>query len=126
MRKKYTEQGTVIYDGNCNLCKFFVSSFNQDEIGDKLRFVQSQYCDTSSISPGLTDHMTRKSVFFIRADGQRFAGARAVYESWKAIPGLLGLVGTLFAFPLLSILSQPVYRLIASQRHRISKILRIE
>ena len=121
MTEKSPAQGTVIYDGNCNLCEAFVSYFKQNGIGDKLRFVQSQRCDVGSISPGLTAHMTRTAVFFIRPDGKRFGGARAVYESWKALPGLLGLVGTVMSFPLLSVLSQPIYRLVASRRHFIAK-----
>lgn len=126
MSKKSPARGTVIYDGNCTLCTAFVSYFKQNEIRDKLWFVQSQHCDIGSISPGLTAHMARESVFFIRPDGQRFAGARAVYESWKALPGLLRIVGTIMSFPLLSVLSQPIYRLVASRRHFLAKMLRIE
>ena len=126
MSKNSPAQGTVIYDGNCTLCTAFVSYFKQKEIGDNLWFVQSQRCDLGSISPGLTSHMARKSVFFIRPDGQRFSGARAVYESWKSLSGLLGLVGMIMSFPPLSVLSQPIYRLVASRRHFLAKILRIE
>ena len=121
MRRNLSIQGTVIYDGTCNLCHAFVEYSKRIDTGEKLRFLQSQDGDLNSISPGLTTDMTGKSVFFIRRDGQRLSGARAIYEICKTIPGLVGVFGTIMSFPLFSALSEPLYRVAASRRHSLSK-----
>ena len=121
MRGNSSIQGTVIYDGACNLCQAFAEYSKHFDNGQELLFVQYQHCDLNSISPGLTTDMTSKSIFFIRSDGQRLSGARAIYESWKTLPGLLGVFGAIMSFSLISAMSEPLYRVVASRRHYLSR-----
>jgi predicted DCC family thiol-disulfide oxidoreductase YuxK len=113
--------GTVIYDGTCNLCHAFAEYSKHFDNGQELLFIPYQHCDLSSISPGLTTDMTSKSIFFIRSDGRRLSGARAIYESWKTLPGLMGVFGAIMSFSLISVMSEPLYRVVASRRHYLSR-----
>ena len=85
-----------------------------------------QTADLESLSPGLTREMVGQAMYFIHADGQRFRGARAVFETMKRLPGLWGPVGAILSLPLLSWLAEPFYRLFARHRGQISQVLGLD
>lgn len=114
-------QGIVVYDGTCGVCQAFMDYFKKRDGGGKLEIIAYQLADLNRISPGLTEKMADKSVYFVRKDGTRFGGARGVYEILKRLPGLWGLFGAVMAIPPLSILSEPFYRAFASNRHYVSR-----
>jgi predicted DCC family thiol-disulfide oxidoreductase YuxK len=113
-------QGTVVYDGTCGVCKAFMDYVNKKDDGSKLEIIAYQLADLNRISPGLTENMANRAMYFVREDGTRFGGARGVYEMLKRLPGLWGILGAAMAIPTLSILSEPFYRAFASNRHYVS------
>ena len=95
--------------------------FKKRDGGGKLEIIAYQLADLNGISPGLTEKMADKAMYFVRKDGTRFGGARGVYEILKRLPGLWGILGAAMAFPPLSVLSEPFYRAFASNRHYVSR-----
>ena len=114
-------QGTVVYDGTCGICQSFMDYFKKRDVGGKLEIIAYQLADLNSISPGLTEKMADKAMYFVRKDGTRFEGARGVYEVLKRLPGLWGFFGTAMSCSPLSVLSEPFYRAFASNRHHVSR-----
>ena len=113
----------MIYDGDCNVCQALKRGIERRDRRDRLEFVPFQEADLEALAPGLDREMASHSVYLVRPDGRRFRGARAVFEALKRLPGAWGLAGRIWAFPPLSLLAEPFYRLVARNRDRISRWL---
>src|SRR5690606_8176590 len=59
--------------------------------------------------------------YAVAPDGTRWHGARGLFERAKRLPGLSGWIGRIGALPPPSLLAEPVYRLVARHRMRISR-----
>ena len=123
MNNNSSVQGTVVYDGSCSVCQKFVNYLKKKDTNGKLEVSSYQLVDLNSVSPGLTEKMVDKAVYFVRRDGTRFMGAQGIYEVLKMMPGLLGMFGAIMALSPMSTLSKPFYRIFASNRHYVSKKL---
>ena len=119
-------QGIVVYDGTCGVCQTFMDYFKKKDSVGKLKIIAYQIADLDKISPGLTEKMANKAMYFVRKDGTRFGGAQGVYEMLKRLPGLWGIFGAAMAIPPLSILSEQFYRAFASNRHYVSRKLGLQ
>ena len=119
-------QVTVIYDGNCGVCTALKIEAERRDRESRLRFVPFQSSDLEQIAPGITRQMASKAVYLVRADGRRFQGARAFFEVMRRLPGPWGLVGAIGALPPLSLLAEPVYRLVARNRAALSRWLNLD
>jgi predicted DCC family thiol-disulfide oxidoreductase YuxK len=121
-----TTRDTVIFDGDCGVCtalKNWAEGFDAD---GRLEFVAFQTADLDSISLGLTAEMTSQALYFVQQDGKRFGGARALFETMRRLPGVWGIMGSIWAFPPLSLLAEPFYRLFARYRGYVSRRLGLE
>ena len=123
MRGSSLIEGIVIYDSTCGVCETVMDFSERRDVAGKLEIIAYQLADLDSISPGLTEKMADKGLYFVRKDGTRFGGARGIYEMLKMLPGMWGLFGTVMAFTPLSILSEPFYRVFAANRHYVSRKL---
>lgn len=117
---------TVLFDGDCGVCQALKQFAESHDTTGHLTFTPFQTADLENLSPGLTREMAGQALYFIRADGQRFRGARAVFETMKHLSGLWGPVGAALSLPLLSWLAEPFYRLFARHRTRISQLLGLD
>ncbi len=117
------KQDVVIFDGTCGVCSALKRAVQRRDEAGTLTFVAYQRGNLDEISPGLTPEMASRSVYFVSRDGRRFHGARAVFETMRRLPGGWGVVGTILAFPPLSLLAEPIYRLVARNRGLISRRL---
>lgn len=111
---------TVIYDGECGVCSRSVLWAAARDAGGRLRFVPNQTADLAAIAPGLTRAEAAKSVYAARPDGTTYHGARAIFEMLRCLPGVWHVVGWIGALPPLSLLAEPVYRVFAHNRGRVS------
>jgi predicted DCC family thiol-disulfide oxidoreductase YuxK len=116
----------VLYDGDCGVCTALKKEAQRRDAAARLRFIAYQAADLEQISPGLTREMAGRVLYLVQPDGQRFAGARAVFETMRRLPGLWRLIGAIGAFPPLSLLAEPFYRLVARNRGRISRWLGLD
>ena len=114
-------RGTILYDGQCGICQAFIQFLMKKDDGDKFDSIPYQMADLYKISPGITEKMASKTIYFIDSEGRRFRGAKSVCEMLKRLPGLLGFLGSVMAFGPLSMALEPFYRIFASNRHHISK-----
>lgn len=91
-----------------------------------LEFVPFQTADLARIAPGLTVETASRTLHLVLANGQRYVGARAVFEILRRLPGGWSIVGIIGALPPLSLLAEPFYRLFARYRGTISRRLGLE
>jgi predicted DCC family thiol-disulfide oxidoreductase YuxK len=110
----------VIYDGDCGICNESRAWAEARDRAERLEFVPFQTADLGAISPGLTPEMASRMAYFVRPDGSRHGGARAVFETLKRLPGVWGIIGWIGANPVISGVVEPFYRLFAANRHRVS------
>jgi predicted DCC family thiol-disulfide oxidoreductase YuxK len=120
------ERATVVFDGRCSVCSALKDHGERLDTKERLRWMPFQTADLGALSEGLTQEMASRSVYLVDADGKRYRGARAVFEAMKRLPGAWGVVGRVGAFPPFSLLAEPVYRLVARNRDRISRRFGLE
>jgi predicted DCC family thiol-disulfide oxidoreductase YuxK len=119
-------QDSVIFDGNCGVCMALKDwAVGRDSAGN-LEFVAYQTGNLADISPGLTPELASQALYFVGRDGQRFHGARAVFETMRRLPGLWGVLGTVLSFPPLSFMAEPFYYFFARNRGRFSHWLGLD
>lgn len=114
---------TVIYDGDCEICNALRRWAEAHDKAGTLRFVPNQTADLAQIAPGLTREQAQQSVYAVNAAGQRFRGARAIFETVRRLPGCWGILGTIGALPPVSWLAEPMYRIVAHHRAAVSRRL---
>ncbi len=117
------ERDVVVFDGGCGVCTALKNKAERLDRHDRLKFVAFQAADLDQIAPGLTPEMASQALYFVRRDGERFRGARGVFEAMRRLPGFWGVFGTIWSFPPLSLLAEPFYRLFARHRGSISQKL---
>ena len=114
---------TVLYDGTCGFCT------RQAQLGQRLGGGARRVALLSTSIPGVLEHrlgLTRESTnrqMFVEEEdtGRRFGGAAAVARLVREIP-LIGPLGWLYYAPGLRQLADAVYRQVARNRHRISRL----
>lgn len=118
--------GFVIYDGACGVCQALREWAERQDRHRRLVFIPYQAPDLTQRVPGLTREAASEALHFVRADGERFRGARAAFEVMKRWPGVWGWLGRVLALPPLSWLAEPFYRLFARHRAHISRWLGLQ
>jgi len=126
MQDRKRARNIVIYDGACGVCQVFREHTERYDRRRELEFIPYQTPDLERFAPGLSSEAAREALYFLRWDGKRFRGARAVFEVMKCWPGVWGRLGRVLAFPPLSWGAEPFYRLLARHRARVSRWLRLE
>jgi predicted DCC family thiol-disulfide oxidoreductase YuxK len=117
---------TVIYDGECGVCRALKDwAAGRDTVGN-LDFIAFQTGNLEGISPGLTPELASRALHYVRDDGSQFHGARAVFETLRHLSGVWGILGTILSFPPLSLMAEPFYHLFARNRGRFSSWLDLD
>jgi predicted DCC family thiol-disulfide oxidoreductase YuxK len=111
----------VIYDGECGICNALRRWAEQRDAANRLQFAPNQTADLDALAPGLTREMASRAVYAVRSDGQRWYGARAIFETLRRLKGVWGVVGSVGAVPVISWIAEPFYRVVAFHRARISR-----
>ena len=122
---KSTTAGTVIFDGECTVCNAFRRATQSRSPAGTFEFIAYQTADLDSLCPGLTQEMAEKVMYVIRPDGKRLSGARSFFEVLRYTSGFWGLFGKVWAWPPLSLVAEPFYRLGSKNRPIIARILRL-
>jgi len=125
-REARTHTSLVIYDGNCGICQAFANWVMRQDREERLGLIAYQHADLNRVAPGLAHESVQQALHFIDARGRPLRGARAVFEVFRNLPGIWGWAGTLLANPILSAVSEPLYRLIARYRANVSGLLKLQ
>ena len=113
---------TVLYDGTCGFCT------RQARFARRLGGPHVQLASTADPRvieryPGLNRETTNRQMHVQEeATGRRYAGAAAVARLVREVP-FIGPIGWLYYVPVLRQVADALYRLVARNRHRISRIL---
>lgn len=114
---------TVLYDGTCGFCT------RQARFAQRLGGGPARVHLLSTSVPGVLEHrlgLTREStnrqMFVEDSTGRLFGGAAAVARIVRQVP-VIGPIGYLYYLPPLKQLADLGYRLVARNRHRLSRLL---
>ena len=113
----------VIYDGMCGICDALRQRAVRRDRFRRLEFVPYQTADLAQLAPGLTREQASRALVIVLPDGSRHYGARAFFETMRHLPGLWHALGTAGSWPPIVWLAEPVYRMVAHHRARISRWL---
>lgn len=113
----------LIYDGACGLCTAAARWVARRDAARRLRLVPYQSAHLPSLAPHLTSEACRRAVQWVHMDGRHCSGAQAVFEALRSLPGVWGVIGVVGTIPAVGLLAEPVYRLAAAHRSRLSRWL---
>jgi predicted DCC family thiol-disulfide oxidoreductase YuxK len=109
--------GTVLFDGNCNLCNGLVSFIKKRDTRNRFHFVslQSEEGKGVLLTSGLPENDSDTAVYI--KDGRTFLRSSAVLHILKDLGGTLKLLYIFIIIP--PIIRDFIYRLIAHNRYRL-------
>lgn len=114
------ERTTVLYDGDCGLCRWSADRLRRRDRHGRLRFVALQAPEARDLLPGLSDHARFASWHVLdRAGDVRSAGA-AVPVVLRLLPGGRPLAAVAARFPRAT---ERAYRVIADRRDLLGRLL---
>lgn len=109
------ERPTLIYDGECGICRRAVERLQHWDREHRLRYVPFQ--DESTVARfGIALPALAAAMHLVLPDGRVYAGADAVPELGKLLPGKRWWAWG-FALPGVRPVARRVYRRIAERRH---------
>ena len=118
---------TVYYDAKCPVCVLAMRVARRLDRNRRLRLVSLQHAaeDRASDVKRPTRRRLRAVLHVVDEQGRWFSGGEAMLQIADRIAILrpLALVGRL---PVINRSVEPAYRFIANNRHRISRLLRLE
>jgi predicted DCC family thiol-disulfide oxidoreductase YuxK len=107
----------LIFDGDCAFCTW-TARWAERRLPRSVRIEPYQWIPDLSVH-GLTEADAARAAYWIDGEGRAHRGWRAVAETFRAIGGSWGVIGTMMRVPPLSWLSVGVYALVARTRHRL-------
>lgn len=109
------ERYTVVYDGECGICRRSVERLRAWDAEGRLRFLPFQAPGVMDRYPGIPERAFREAVQVIAPDGRRWSGADAVETALEQTRGGRRLAWV-FKLPFARPIARRVYRWVA--RHR--------
>jgi predicted DCC family thiol-disulfide oxidoreductase YuxK len=107
---------TFLYDGDCAFCST-CARFVDRRIHTPARVVPWQFVDLAEL--GVTQQMAEEAVQWIGVDGTVASGPAAISRLLRAAQWYWRPLGWLLSIPPISWLADPLYRVIARNRHRL-------
>jgi predicted DCC family thiol-disulfide oxidoreductase YuxK len=114
----------MIYDGDCNFCKFWVTRWQHATEG-RVDFINSQKPRVAAEFPELRAENFAESVQFIETDGRAFSGAEAVFRSLTHARGLAWPLWIYRDVPGFAPVAERCYRFVAGHREGFSALTRL-
>lgn len=114
----------LLFDGDCGICSYSAEwAKKQDRSGEFIIEPYQRFPEHELIRLGLTYEDCAREVQVVSGRGRVYGGAIAVnYFLLKRFPWML-LVILIYAIPALLLLEVIGYRLVARNRHRVSRWL---
>lgn len=110
---------TVMYDGNCSVCRKLVAMLDRWDRGGSLEVVPSQGAGVRARFPWITERAFTESVQVVRAsDGRTWQGAAAIEQLLDVLPRGRW-ISWIFSIPLVRVLAEKFYRWFAKNRYHM-------
>jgi len=106
----------LIFDGDCGFCTMSVD-FMKRWIRPRAQILAWQFANLDAL--GLTEAECTEAVQWVPISGDHTSGAAAVADVLRASPAPWPVAGTAMAAPLVRLLADRVYKLIAKNRYRL-------
>lgn len=110
----------ILFDGDCGICNKTQMWIRAKDRKNKFEIHPYQFYDYSKF--GLNENNVSNSVYVIK-ESEKYNRSRAVFEILKELPGFYGIIGSILSNRLFEILCNPVYKIIAKNRAKISSML---
>ncbi|MCB2197768.1 DUF393 domain-containing protein [bacterium] len=113
----------IVYDGSCGICEA-LKSFAASHLaqGMQLQFIAHQDPDLAKYAPGVKVEHAQEKVIVLLEDGTQLEGATGVAWVMKKMTDPWAQVGHILAVGPITQLAQPVYRMVARYRSRLSRL----
>lgn len=112
------QRNALIYDGECEFCKSWISWALKHQADNKLELISCQSAERQHRFPHIRLEDCEQAIHVITPEGKIFIGGDAVPYFFEAIHGWQW-VAFLFKIPCVLWLARPTYRWIATHRHRL-------
>jgi predicted DCC family thiol-disulfide oxidoreductase YuxK len=115
---------TVAYDAECALCRSAARRLGKLDTRGRLTLVAFQDLAPRSDEQGELPRPGELAgaLHVFRPDGSSVSGGKAVLEVASAVPRLRP-IAALGRLPIVNRLVEPLYRLVARHRHRLSRLI---
>jgi predicted DCC family thiol-disulfide oxidoreductase YuxK len=111
----------IVYDRECQICQEFKDFSEKQNPESDSTFIPFQEEIESGRASVSMLRAYENSIVVTTEQGEVYRGARAVFAVLKSFPGLLGILGKVLFLPPFYWIAEPIYKLFARHRHRISK-----
>lgn len=114
----------VCYDGACGVCAAAVQRLRRLDDERRLLFVPGHRVaiELPDVAARLEPSALSSALHVVESDGSWISGGEAVLRIAEAVPRLRP-IARLGRLPVVNLLVEPLYRLVARHRHRLSRIL---
>ena len=109
--------GLLLFDGDCGFCTW-TAEWARRRLPERVEVKPWQFVEDLS-GYGLAEADVARFAYWIDADGRAHRGHLAVAETWRAIGGGWGVLGTLISMPPYSWVAAGVYAIVSRIRHRL-------
>ena len=109
---------TVVFDGECSVCRRFAERLRRWDRENALDIVPSQGTGVKERFPWITQESFEASIQLVASDGTTVSGAAAFERLIRVLPVGRRLVW-IFRVPLVRPLAEWSYRFFAGHRHRM-------
>lgn len=115
-----TKRGVLIYDGDCGLCLKSVRVLQRAGVRNAFDYLLFQYASSLVLAHGLDRQRLEQELHLITPEGKVLRGFFAVRRACWATP-LLWPVALVLSVPGMSWPGRLAYRLVATNRRRLSQ-----
>lgn len=109
---------TVVYDGNCNVCRKLVRVLRKWDRREEMEIVPSQAPGVMARFPWIPAKAYAEALQMIGPDGETWSGAHAIERILLVVPKGR-LIAWLFRIPFVRVLADRFYRWFARNRYRL-------
>ena len=121
-RPRKPKEPVVVYDGSCGICEALKSYAEKHVVGEEVfHFVAHQEEDLAKRAPGVELEHAQQTLIVRLVDGTLIEGAAGVAWVMQKMTDPWNQIGQLLAVEPVTRIAQPVYRLVAKNRSRLSR-----
>jgi predicted DCC family thiol-disulfide oxidoreductase YuxK len=114
----------LIFDGDCGICTK-LSQYAEKKFKADIEVYPYQFKSNDELPFDIEHKLAAITVIFVKED-RYFVRSRAVFEAMKYMPGIWTIPAYLFANKIFAFLFDPIYKIIAKNRGKISRMFGLD